>query len=320
MEQFMEWMRGAATAVALMFTAAPADNAAFYGYAEGDYTRLAPREGGAVTELRVARGDRVAAGQIVAVLESGAETAARDQARAVLAQAEAQAANLRKGRRAQEIDALVAQRAQAEASLRLTEAQLQRQQRLIGSPAASTELLDQARAAYERDRGRVAELVAQISLARQAARDDEVAAAEAAADAARAALDQADWRLGQRVLTAPAAATVIDTMFTAGEYVAAGAPIVSLLIPARVKLRFFVPEAALAGLRLGDTVQVRCDGCAAHSAVVSYVSPRAEFTPPVIYSRESRAKLVYMVEARPDDPAAFHPGQPIEIAAPGLRR
>ena len=299
-----------------VFASLPAAAQTFYGYAEGEYARLAPREGGTLAELRVKRGDRVDAGDVVAVLESGDERARLDEARARLAQAEAQLADLRKGKRTPEIDALIAQRAQAEATLRLSEAQFARNMRLPAGEVVSEEKLDQARAAVERDRARVAELAAQIATARLAARGDEIGAAEAAVAVARAQAAQADWRLGQRTLKAPAKALVSDTLFVAGEYVPAGTPVASLLPDGNVKLRFFVPEPQLAGIKIGQAVEVRCDGCGPGlKAAIVYVSPEAEYTPPVIYSRETRAKLVFMVEARPAPGSRLNAGQPVEVTA-----
>ncbi len=131
-------------------------------------------------------------------------------------------------------------------------------------------------------------------------RDDEIRAAEAAVTAARAALAQAEWRLAQKTGAAPTAGIVVDTLYRPGEMVPAGLPIVQLLPPANVKIRFFVPEEVVARIAIGQVVQVACDGCGAPvAATVRFISPRAEFTPPVIYSREQRARLVFMVEARP---------------------
>jgi HlyD family secretion protein len=107
---------------------------------------------------------------------------------------------------------------------------------------------------------------------------------------------------------------VVDTLYRQGEWVAAGAPVVSLLPPENVKVRFFVPEPRLGAITVGDEVHVRCDACGPDlSAVISYVSPDAEYTPPVIYSREMRAKLVYLVEAEPRQPTALRPGQPVDV-------
>jgi HlyD family secretion protein len=133
--------------------------------------------------------------------------------------------------------------------------------------------------------------------------------------AAGDALAQAQWRLDQKTQVAPAAGVVTDTLFRPGEWVAAGAPIVSLLPPGNVKVRFYVPEPQLAAVRVGGSVAVRCDGCASTIAArIAFIAPQAEYTPPVIYSRENRAKLVYLVEARPEPPdPALHPGLPVEV-------
>lgn len=288
----------------------------FHGYVEGEYARLAPREGGILEDLRVQRGDSVKGGDVVAILEHGDEQARLLEARARAQQTEAQLANLRKGKRTPEIEALNAQLRQAQAALKLSDAQYRRQRALPKGQVVSEDKLDQMRSAFERDRGRVAELTADIEVARLAARDDEIAAAEAAVAAARAQVAQAEWRLSQRTLIAPADARVADTLFVVGEHVAAGAPVVSLLAPGNVKVRFFVPEPLLASIKIGQEVSVRCDGCAdGLTAKVGFVAPEAEYTPPVIYSRESRAKLVFMIEARPEAGAVLHPGQPVEVTA-----
>lgn len=313
----MEWLRNSVAGVLALFGAGTADIPVYYGYAEGEYARLAPREAGTLRELRVARGDTVARGAIVATLDADPELAARDEAQARVAQAEAQLADRRKGRRTPEIDALVAQRRQAEAALTLSRTQLERYQRLPVGQVVSQERLDETRAAFERDRARVAELASQVEVAQLASRSDEIVGAEAAVDSARAFLKQVEWKLGQRVLVAPADGLIADTFFVAGEMVAANAPVVSILPPGNVKLRFFVPEAALSRVAIGSTVAVQCDGCPATlNARVTFIATEAEYTPPVIYSRETRAKLVYRVEAIPS--AALHPGQPVEIR-PGSR-
>jgi HlyD family secretion protein len=132
--------------------------------------------------------------------------------------------------------------------------------------------------------------------------------------AARAQLAQAEWRLDQMSQAAPQGGIVVDTLYRPGEWIAAGAPVVSLLPPENVKVRFFVPEPRLGAIGIGDEVHIGCDACAAGlTATISYVSPDAEYTPPVIYSREMRAKLVYLVEARPRQPTALRPGQPVDV-------
>ncbi len=311
--------RAAALAVATLLASACERGAApvvYQGYAEGEYVRVAAPFAGALQKLAVSRGAQVARGAPLFTLEQENEAAGRREAEDRVARAEAALANLQKGRRVPEIDAVRAQLAQAEAAQKLSEAQLRRQQELVRQNFIARERLDEAASTFARDRARVAELAAQVSTARLAARPDEINAARADLAAARAQLEQAEWRLKQKSVPAPADALVADTLYVEGEWVGAGAPVVALLPPANVKARFFVPQAVAGSLKPGRGVTLACDGCTpAIAARITWIAPQAEYTPPVIYSRDNRAKLVFMVEARPApaDAARLHPGQPLDV-------
>ena len=284
------------------------------GYAEAALVFVAPPTAGLLQTLAVQRGDRVGTGQLLYKLEADAQTLARDAAAARQERAEAQAQNLRKGKRPAELQAIDQQLAQARAAQAVSQAALQRQQQLVAQGFVSALRLDELVAARDRDAARVQELQAQRVLASEAARSDEIAAAAAEARAGSADLALAAWREGQMQRTAPAEALVYDVLYRVGEWVPAGAPVVSLLPPGALKLRFFVPEAMLAQAVVGREVTVSCDGCAAGlRARIRYVSPQAEFTPPVIYSNDSRSKLVFMAEAEPAAAADLKPGQPVDV-------
>jgi HlyD family secretion protein len=138
--------------------------------------------------------------------------------------------------------------------------------------------------------------------------------AQQAVREAEARLNSAKTRLGRRKVASPAIGTIQQIYFRPGEMVPAGRPVVALLPPGNVKIRFFVPEALLPTISLGDTVTVRCDGCAPDLAArVSFISRTAEYTPPVIYSLEERAKLVFLIEARPQHPESLRVGQPVSV-------
>ena len=266
--------------------------------------------------LSTRRGQEVKVGVPLFILEQENEAAARDEAVERLRRAEAQWENLKKGKRATELQAIEAQLAQIKAQLKLSDAQLQRQERLVASRFAPPETLDEARAARDRDRARITELNAELETARLAAREDEIRAAEAEVAAAKAALAQAEWRLGQKSVRSPSEAQVTDTLYVQGEWVPAGSPVVELIPPTNIKLRFFVPEPELGAIHLQQSVSVTCDGCPAPiEARITYIAPEAEYTPPIIYSRESREKLVFLVEAYPSskDALKLHPGQPVEV-------
>jgi HlyD family secretion protein len=139
--------------------------------------------------------------------------------------------------------------------------------------------------------------------------------AEAALRTAEARLNSAQTRLARRRMASPVAGTVQQVYFRQGELVPAGRPVLAILPPANIKVRFFVPEPALQHVAVNDSVQVRCDGCEADlTARVSFISRTAEYTPPVIYSLEERSKLVFLVEARPEHPEKLRVGQPVSVA------
>ncbi|HEX6632598.1 MAG TPA: HlyD family efflux transporter periplasmic adaptor subunit [Usitatibacter sp.] len=309
----------AVASLAVLAACSPSTPAPLQGYVEGEYVRVAAPFAGTLVRLDARRGAQVQAGAPLFALEAQSEDAARREAEARVRQAEAQLEDLRKGRRPSEIAAVRAQLAQADAAAKLSERELARQEDLVAKGFVSRQALDQARSARDRDRDRVAELRANLATAVAGSRPDEIRAAEAQAAAARQALAQADWRLQQKSIESGVAGVVADTLFVLGEWVPAGAPVVSILPPGNVKVRFFVPEPALGSVHVGDRVRVSCDGCGApFEAAVSFIATQAEYTPPVIYSKESRAKMVFLVEARPaaQEAARLHPGQPVDVALP----
>lgn len=286
------------------------------GYAEADLVYVGPAIAGRIAQLAVDRGTRVQPGQPLFELERDPETLERAAAAARAESAAAEARNLRKGKRVDELRAIEQQLAQARAAFSVSTSDLTRSEALVKQGFISAYKLDELRAARDRDAARVAEVQAQLAVARDAARPDEIAAAEALQRAAESDLATSAWRVDQTRAAARVAGTVQDVMFRPGEWVPQGAPVVALLPDGALKVRFFVPEPQLARVAVGDAVGVSCDGCpAGMTARVSFVSPQAEYTPPVIYSNESRAKLVFMVEAKPDDATAqaLKPGQPVTV-------
>ena len=292
--------------------------AAFYqGYAEGEFVFVAAPAAGRLEKRWVQRGQDIGANAPLFALEQENEKSAQHEAEARLRTAEAQLANITVGRRPSEIDAILATEAQAEAARRLSLLQLERYEKLFASGYIAREQLDEVRASHTTNTARVAEAKAQLRTAQQSlGRDKEIEAARTEVEAARAALAQSSWRLEQRAIHAPATALVHDTFYSEGDWVQAGSPVVSLLPPGNIKLRFFVPETVLGAVRVGQAVSATCDGCGrVIAAKVSYLSRQPEYTPPVIYSRDQRTRLVFLVEAVPDasDAVRLHPGQPMDI-------
>lgn len=309
----------ALAAIVLAVAACSKQEPPLQGYVEGEYVRVAAPIAGTLVALQAERGREVQVGAPLFVLESESEDAARREAEENVRKAEAQAENLRKGPRETEIASSRAQLLQAETTAAFSEKEWRRQLDLVSKGFVSQSAADSAKTARDRDRDKVVELRNALATLESGSRPDEIRAAEAEAAAARQSLAQADWKLRQKSVASNVAGVVIDTLFVRGEWVPAGAPVVSLLPPGNVKARFFVPESKLGAVKVGQGVKLACDACGAPiDAKVTFIAPQAEFTPPVIYSKDNRSKLVFLVEARPSagDAPRLHPGQPVDVSIP----
>lgn len=294
----------------------PADDR-FQGYIEGEPVLVAAQQSGQLTSLAVRRGDAIKAGTPLFSQDQATEAANVGQAKAQLAQVQAQLSNLATGKRPEEIAVIEAQLRDAEAKRKLSAEQLARQQALVAKGFVSGESLDQARTQLTRDDAAIAQMKALLASARLPGRKDERAAAQAQVVAAQAQLEQSAIRLAQKSQLAPVAGRVLDTFYRTGEWASPGQPIVSILPAENIKVRFFVPETRLGSLQAGQSVAIHCDGCPAPvSATVRFISPQAEYTPPVLFSEKNRHRLVYLVEAWPQarEAAQLHPGQPVDVS------
>ena len=248
------------------------------GYIEGRYTYMATSVPGVLRELLVVRGTRVKQGQILFVLEEQPESDAYNAA----------IANLKQSIDAR--DAIIANLAYAKITY-------QRYKVLVPQNAIQQSQLDSAKATYDATIAQLAQAGATIA-------------------ANVASLAQAKWTKDQKIISAPVDAIVFDTYYRLGEYTIANQAILSLLAPADIKAIFYIPETDLGAIHLGEKISVRCDGChQSYPGHISFISPSAEYTPPVIYSNETNAKLIYRIEAEfaPQDAYFLHPGQPVYV-------
>lgn len=290
----------------------------FQGYIEGDAIHVAAPVPGTLLERPVQRGNTVRQGAHLFTLEAAAEQATLSEMEGRLAQSRARLENLRKGRRPSEIASLESRLAQARATLDLSQLEFGRRKQLHEQQVLSNAELDQARSRLAADHALAQAMEAELETARLGARTDEIQAGENEVSAAEAAVRRARWSVEQKKQAAPAEGLVQETLFEPGEFVPAGAPVVTLLPPANIHVRFYVPQAVLPRATPGTHVEVQLDGLPTPlPATVRSVSTHAEFTPPVIFSQESRQKLVFRVEATFDgDPApnpALRPGQPVDV-------
>jgi HlyD family secretion protein len=294
------------------------DDGRYLGYVEGETSLIAPPVAGQLVERPVDRGGHVKKGERLFVIDPTLAKAEVARAEAALAEAKARHENLLTGKRPEEQDVIRAQRREIEANLSMAETELKRQTDLLARGFATRQAYDQADSQVNQLRARLASMAAQERAGDLAARQGEIGAAAALIGQSEANLEQSKKRLVDLMPAAPEDALVENTFFNVGEWVPAGTPVVSLLPASRVKLRFFVPEEDVSRARMGRKVSFTCDGCPPDlKATIIYVSPRAEFTPPVIYSQSARSKLVFMIEARPDQVPAnitLAPGLPVSVA------
>ncbi|MER9361709.1 HlyD family efflux transporter periplasmic adaptor subunit [Mesorhizobium sp. M0500] len=285
------------------------------GYVEGDYVLLAPIEVAQVETIAVKRGDRVAPGTPVVTLENADAKIAIAQAEAALAQAQAQLADLQVGKRPEEIAVLKAQVDIAKAQAADAKRRYIRASDLFKRGTGTQADYDTASATLETANAQVGQAEANLAVGGLPARPETIKAADNQVRQAQSALEQAQWRLSKRVLTAPSPGRVNDVIRNPGDTAGPTAPVISILPDGAVKLSVYVPESAFSSVDVGTLLNVHCDGCGSGvKARVSYVSPDPEFTPPVIYSLETRQKLVYLVEARPEgDASALQPGQIVDV-------
>jgi len=312
----MRWF--AVLSFALALAACSKDTSRLQGWVEADFVFVGPDETGRVETLAVHEGDQVAAGAPLFAVDADLQQADVHTAAAQVDEARARLARLESAQqRQEEIAVLEAQESRALAMLALSTSELDRQQALSVRGVAAQAHVDTARANFSRDKAALEEVRRQIAVGRLSAREEDIAAARQSLAAALARQTASATKLARRKLVSPVSGAVQQVYYRPGEMVPAGRPVLSILPPGNIKLRFFVAQALLPKIALGDSVEVTCDGCAPLTARVSFIARSAEYTPPVIYSLEERNKLVFMVEARPEKPDGLRVGQPVQVALKG---
>lgn len=303
-------------AAAWYFLREPA-NTNWLGYVEAETMYVAAPVSGRLAQRLVERGASVAAGTVLFSLDPESTDADTARIEAQVAAARAQAADLGDARQRQaELDVSRAGEAAAQAALTKAQSDYGRIAALYAKGFASRAQLDAARAARDGASASLAQTRAQIRSGElSAGRAGQQAAAGAEVAGAEASLRGQQQRRREIAPVAPVRGVIEQTFYNPGEWVPANAPVVSVLPDDKRKLRFYVPQDRITALKPGMTISYRCDGCgAARIARISYIAPRAEFSPPVIYSEGARAKLVFLVEALlPANDKPLPPGLPVEV-------
>lgn len=302
-------------ALGLTLQGCSSDEGHVLGYIEGRFTYEASPASGYLQTLAVHRGEPVKAGQLLYVLNAQPESQAFWQSEAQAAASQQQYIDMTLGQRPSEIKALEEEKVAAEATLVYAKQTLKRKQRLYKEGVLDESDLDRAKSDYLHDKAMVAEATAKIVTAKLGARIHQQNAQKDSARAASFAMKKSQWYLSKKTKRALKSGRVEKTFYREGEYVQAGQPVLSMLVPTEVKVVMFLPEPMLGKIKVGEKLSFACDGCKAGTATVDYIAAQAEYTPPVLYSQDARKDLVYRVEAA--IPAAtalsYHPGQPVDI-------
>jgi HlyD family secretion protein len=288
----------------------------YQGYIEAKFVYVASPQSGRLDHLAVARGETVVTKQPLFAFDREPEASAVHNAERLLEGSQSRLADLGTGKRPPEIEVTREQLMQALAQKKQADQILESDKKQYQAGGIAQADLITAQEAADASAGRVRELEADLAVDALPAREQQIKAQQNQVAADRASLAEAQWRLEQKDIVSPRHGTVFDTLYREGEWVEAGNPVVQLLPPENMEIRFFVPETIVGKLKVGESVQVQCDGCsAAVQAAITFISPQCEYTPPVIYSNENRAKLVFMIIAKPPEEKAalLHPGQPVEI-------
>jgi HlyD family secretion protein len=288
----------------------------YQGYVEGKFVYVASPQGGRLDQLSVDRGEFVSVSHPLFTLDQEPEASAERQAQQILRADEARLADLRTGKRPPEVDVIRAQLAQALSEKQKSADLLKSYESQYAAGGVSFTDLISARAAVQSNTAIVHQYESNLAVAALPGRDQQIKAQAEVVAADRAAVQRAAWKLQQKHIVSPRNGLVFDTLYRQGEWVSAGNPVVQILPPENIEVRFFVPEPLVGKLKLGQNVTVHCDGCSADiPAAITFISNQVEYTPPVIYSNENRSKLVFMIIAKPpvDKATALHPGQPLEV-------
>ncbi len=286
----------------------------FQGYVEGENIYIAcPYEGVLIHKL-VSRGQAVKKGELLFQLDNNPEALLASQGKAGVAEAQAALLDLQKPRRTLEIDAIQDQINQVEANLVLANLRVKRYQDLYKKQAVELDRVDEVLTTQHGLQASKAQFQANLDLAKLGARDDQIKTQMAKLQEVKFALSVGQWKLSQKKLYAAADGVMFDTYYQEGEFTTAGKPIAALLPFTSIRVEFFVPANALPTIELNQKIQFTCEGCSkTNEAIINYISPEAEYVPPLVYTRANTENLVFRVKAQITHPTSFKPGQPVSV-------
>lgn len=286
----------------------------YQGYVEAELLYVASPTAGLLSILPIQRGQFVKKGFLLYRLDKQPEHLRLEQAEAKLIQAQNILNDLKNPKRKQEIDAIKAQINEVDATLKLAEIRLRRNTSLYEKHAIDKDSVDAAMAFYEQKKQLKSQYESNLALAQLGSRDKQISAQEAEVSSLTAHVNELAWQLAQKSRFANTDAYVFDTYFLPGEWVPAQQAVLSLLNSNEIRIEYFVPLEAVHQFKLGKKIIFHTfDNKLQGQAVVNYISPEAEYMPPLVYSRSNQDKLVFRIKAKILYPHDLKPGQPVEV-------
>ena len=289
----------------------------YQGYVEGENIYLASPYSGTLTHVFVLRGEPVKKGKLLFQLDSNPQALQIQQAKSSVVQARHIYHDMTEPKRPPEIAAIEAQIAQTETQIRLADLRVHRYQTLYAKHALDKDSVDAAVEHYNELGYLKAQFEDNLELAKLGSRESQLKAQKAQISMLYTKQKEIEWQISQKSIVAPKDGVIFDTYFKQGEFVDTTKPIAALLASEDRRIEFFVPASALPSLRVGKHIAFDCDGCSKkNQAQIQYISPEAEYVPPLVYSRENMDKLVFRVKASIHDADQFKPGQPVVVTVP----
>lgn len=321
----MNWGKCLAVCMAILgLSACQEQTADFAGYIEARYIAIAAPSGGKLMSA-VPEGQKIHRGDVLFSVDDAPQKWALTQAKAQVAQATAVWRNLQSGVRSDKLAALDARLQAAQADATYTKKEWHRHQKLLAEGAVSASNVDALRRQYQSAKANVDAIQAEIREANLGARNEEIQAALASLQAAQAQEAQAQWQWEEQTQSSPIDGQVYRLIYQPGEYIPPGRTVLQLLNPKQRKVYFFVNQSYLNALHIGQTVEVYWDAperlpekTARATAHVDYIADVAEYTPPVIFSNQTRDNLVYLIKATLEENPSALPqfGQPVSVRLP----
>lgn len=289
----------------------------FQGYIEVDNIYIASPYSGLLEHLAVHRGQEVKKGQLLFQLDKNPEILLLKEYEASIAQAEHTLKDLENPKRPPEIAAIEAQIEQIQANKKLADIRLHRQEQLFVKGAVNQDTVDEAKARFQDLLAQEIQFEANLKLAKLGSRDEQIAAQKEQIKSLKERANQAIWQIKQKQRESPFDGIIFDTYYRQGEFVGTAQSIVSLLTPENVYIEFFVPYETLTYLKLGQIIHFHTgEKLKSKEATISYISPEAEYMPPLIYSRENNDKLIFRIQAKFSEFNQYKPGQPVTVILP----